>query len=224
MPASSIHLKNLVLKGINKTFDTLSTAIPKDRVSFNKLKAEYYQRTNSEITENDFLSFGLIDGNNYLTNAGALFADEKLIFQSRIFCTRWNGLDKVNGLLEAIDDKEFEGGILYLLHSGEDFVKINSKKMWKKGAQYRIEYPDYPERAVQEAIVNALIHRDYSEVGSEIHIDMYDDRLEIYSPGGMYDGSLIQEQNIYNIASKRRNPIIADLLGRMNLMKEEEVG
>lgn len=102
VPASSIHLKNLVLKGINKTFDTLSTAIPKDRVSFNKLKAEYYQRTNFEITENDFLSFGLIDGNNYLTNAGALFADEKLIFQSRIFCTRWNGLDKVNGLLEAI--------------------------------------------------------------------------------------------------------------------------
>lgn len=224
MPASSIHLKNLVLKGINKTFDTLSTAIPKDRVSFNKLKAEYYQRTNSEITENDFLSFGLIDGNNYLTNAGALFADEKLIFQSRIFCTRWNGLDKVNGLLEAIDDKEFEGGILYLLHSGEDFVKINSKKMWKKGAQYRIEYPDYPERAVQEAIVNALIHRDYSEVGSEIHIDMYDDRLEIYSPGGMYDGSLIQEQIIYNIASKRRNPIIADLLGRMDLMERRGSG
>lgn len=53
---------------------------------------------------------------------------------------------------------------------------------------------------------------------------MYDDRLEIYSPSGMYDGSLIQEQNIYNIASKRRNPIIADLLERMNLMERRGSG
>lgn len=68
--------------------------------------------------------------------------------------------------------------------------------MWEKADEYRVEYPNYPERAVQEALVNALIHRDYNEIGSEIHIDMYDDRLEIYSPCGMLDESLIQEQNL----------------------------
>ena len=49
--------------------------------------------------------------------------------------------------------------------------------------------PDYPDTAVLEGIVNALIHRDYLELGSEVHIDMFDDRMEIYSPGGMLDGA-----------------------------------
>lgn len=222
--ANSTQLKTLVLKGMHQTFDTLSTSTTLDKVSFSKLKSVYYQRTGSTLTDSDLLSFGLIDTQQCLTYAGALLADEKLVYQSRIFATRWNGLDKVHGRLEAIDDKEFEGGLLYLLQSGEDFVKTNSKKMWRKGDTYRIEYPDYPERAVQEALVNALIHRDYHELGSEVHIDMYDDRLEIYSPGGMLDGSFIQEKNPYTIASKRRNPVIADIFSRMNLMERRGSG
>ena len=75
----------------------------------------------------------------------------------------------------------------------------------------RVEKEDYPLRAVREAIVNAIIHRDYQIVGSEIHIDMFDDRLEIYSPGGMPDGSKVQNLDLRNVSSKRRNPIIADL-------------
>ncbi len=51
--------------------------------------------------------------------------------------------------------------------------------------------PEYPEQAVHEALVNALIHRDYMEIGSEVHIDIFDDRMEIYSPGGMFDGSIV---------------------------------
>lgn len=91
--------------------------------------------------------------------------------------------------------------------------------MWKKGVLYRIQYPEYPIKAVQEVIVNALIHRDYSIIGSEVHIDMYDDRLEVYSPGGMFDGNFVQNIDPYNVWSIRRNPILADLFARMNLME-----
>lgn len=115
---------------------------------FSKLKSVYYQRTGNDIKDNDFLSFWFVDNNDYLTNSGALLTDERLIYQSRIFATRWNELDKVNGRLEALDNKEFEGGLLYLLKSGEDFIKTNSKKMWKKVNEYRIEYPNYPERTI----------------------------------------------------------------------------
>lgn len=83
---------------------------------------------------------------------------------------------------------------------------------------------DYPEQAVHEALVNALIHRDYMELGSEVHIDIFDNRLVIYSPGGMVDGSMVQNPDTDNVASKRRNPIIADLFTRMHHMDRRGSG
>ncbi|PIE77074.1 MAG: AAA family ATPase [Clostridiales bacterium] len=223
-PATSSNLKNLVLKGMKQSYDTLITNIPKRDASFTRLIAEYHSRTGKSFEDKDLYSFGLVNKDDILTNAGALFADENLIYQSRVFCTRWNGLDKASGLMEALDDRELEGGLLYLLDSAINFVKSNTKKMWRKGARYRVEYPEYPERSITEAIVNALIHREYTLMGAEVHIDIYDDRIEIYSPGGMFDGTVVQEQNLYDISSTRRNPVISDLFSRMNLMERRGSG
>ena len=60
--------------------------------------------------------------------------------------------------------------------------------------------------------------------GSEIHIDMYDDRLEIVSPGGMVDGKRIQDLDITKIASVRRNPIISDMFHRLRFMERRGSG
>ncbi len=126
--------------------------------------------------------------------------------------------------MEALGDQEYAGNLLYLLKAALDFIKLNNKKMWRKGTLYREEYFDYPERAIKEALVNALVHRDYTIIGGEIHVDVYDDRIEIVSPGGMYDGSFIQELDIFSIPSIRRNPVIADLFGRFNLMERRGSG
>ena len=90
-----------------------------------------------------------------------------------------------SGIEEALNDNEFEGSILLLLQNAENFIKVNTKKKWKKGNESRIE---------------------------------------IYSPGGMFDGSFIQEQNIMEISSLRRNPIIADLFNRIHLMERRGSG
>ena len=217
------ELNNLILKGCNQTYDSISSNVDYEKASFSKLKAIYYQNTKQEFLNSYFESFGLLKEGK-LTNAGALLADEKLLYQSRVFCTRWNGLDKTSGRMEALDDIEVEGSILYQLEEVLRFIRVNNKKMWKKTENRRIEMPDYPERAVQEALVNAIIHRDYSIIGSEIHVDIYDDRLEIYSPGGMFDGTFIQERNTDTISSKRRNPIIADLFARIHLMERRGSG
>ena len=224
VPASRIDLFNLSLKGEHISYDSLQSKKKIEDVSFKELKIEYKERTGKDFEEKDLKSFGLVNDENNLTIAGALFADNYQVYQSRVFCTRWNGLTKANGRMDALDDAEFEGNIIYLLKASLDFVKRNSKKMWKKGPVYRIEYPEYPERAVQEALVNALIHRDYSVIGSEVHVDIYDDRLEIYSPGGMYDGTFIQDINPLNVSSIRRNPIIADVFARMDLMERRGSG
>lgn len=159
-----------------------------------------------------------------LTNAGALLSDESPMRHSRLFCTRWYGLNKASGVMEAIDDKEFSGSLVSLLQNGEEFVKNNTKKRWKKTDTGRIEMPDIPERAALECIVNGLIHRDYLELGSEVHIDIFDDRMEIYSPGGMFDGSLVQNLDTDHVPSRRRNPVIADIFNRMNFMERRGSG
>lgn len=129
-----------------------------------------------------------------------------------------------SGLGEALDDAEFEGSVIGQLQDAVAFVKNNSHKKWWKEATYREELPDYPERAVTEVISNAIIHRNYLELGSEIHIDMYDNRMEVYSPGGMMDGSIIQHLDPMNVPSKRRNPLLADFFNRLELMERRGSG
>lgn len=222
--ATATDLKRLVLRGSNSTYDSLSTLYRFEDFAFTKLRSVYRQRTGLEMDTQDFISFGLVDEKGFMTNAGALLADESPMRFSRLFCTRWNGLDKASGIMEALDDKEFSGSLIVLLQSGEEFVRNNTKKRWKKTDTGRVEMPDYPERAVLECLVNALIHRDYMITGSEVHIDIFDDRLEIYSPGGMMDGSLVQELNTDHVPSKRRNPVIADVFSRMNYMERRGSG
>jgi predicted HTH transcriptional regulator len=63
----------------------------------------------------------------------------------------------------------------------------------------------YPSEAVHEALVTALVHRDYMIQGSGIHVDMYGDRLEIVSPGGMPDGKRIQDLDGAKIDYRRHS-------------------
>ena len=217
VPVTPAKLKELVMKGSNKSYDSLPSSYSFNNLAFTKLKSVYKQRTTNTFEDTDYESFGIIDLNDNLTNAGALLADESPVRHSRVFCTRWNGLD-------AIDDEEYSGSLITLLQESLGFVRRNSKKAWRKTGDGRIEYPEYPETAVLEGIVNAIIHRDYLEIGSEVHIDMFDDRLEIYSPGGMFDGSRVQDLDLMNVPSKRRNPVLADIFNRLKYMDRRGSG
>jgi predicted HTH transcriptional regulator len=222
--ADRIQLKNLVMKGSGRTFDGLPSAYKFRDMSFTRLRSIHYKRLQRSLEENEFVSWGILDENGRLTNAGALLADDSPMRQSRLFCTRWNGLNMTNGLMEALDDAELVGCVVGQLQDAVSFVRNNSKKRWWKESDHREELPDYPERAVTEALANAIIHRDYMQMGSEIHLDMYDNRLEIYSPGGMLDGRLIQQLNPLSIPSKRRNPLLADFFSRLGLMERRGSG
>lgn len=217
-------VNELILKGTNQSFDSLITNAIKKDYSFTLLEATYLERTGLRFEPSDYVSFGLADKNGFLTNAGKLMTDQHTVYNSRMFCTRWNGLEKGSIFDDALDDKEYEGNLIYLLKSGSEFIRNNSKVRFVKEAQYRVDKPDYAERAITEALVNALIHRDYIVLGSEIHIDMFDDRVEITSPGGMFGGGSIQEYDIYSMRSMRRNPIIADLFHRMKYMERRGSG
>jgi len=186
--------------------------------------ATFKRITKKTVTQSDYVSFGMCKPDGYLTYAGLMFSDECPLLQSRVFCTRWNGLTKGSLGDDAIDDKEFEDDIISQLTKSHDFVKMNSKVRWRKVSDHRVNKPDYADRAVFEALANALMHRNYDVIGSEIHVDMYDDRLEIYSPGGMPDGTLIQEREIDKVPSTRRNPIIAEMFQRLDYVERRGSG
>ena len=222
--ATATELKRLVLRGKNTSYDSQNSTYKVDDYAFSKLKERYKKWTGNSFDDKDLISFGLVNEQGDLTNAGALLADESPIRCSRLFCTRWNGLNKSGGAVDALDDAEYSGSVISLIENGEAFIKRNCKMKWRKTANSREEMPEYVERSYHEALVNALAHRDYLVNGSEVHIDIYDDRMEIYSPGGMPDGSMIQDRDPLTVPSTRRNPVLADVFSRLGYMERKGSG
>lgn len=220
VPATAEHMVRLVLKGSNKTYDSLITDYRKDDNSFIILANEFKKRTEQDWNTKYLLSFGLVTSKGYLTNAGALFSDDCPLWQSRLYCTRWDGKDKS----DAINDAEFTGNIIMLLRESMNFVKSNTRRGWEKLPTGRKNKPEYAERAVLEAMVNHFIHRDYTVMGGEVHLDIYDDRLTVTSPGGMCNGTLIQNLDIANVSSERRNPILANVMAQLDYMEKRGSG
>ena len=222
--ASPTELQRLVLRGRNKSYDSQKSMYKIRDYSFSKLRERYKKWTGYSFDEKNLISFGLADEEGYLTIAGSLIVDDSPVHHSRLFCTRWNGLNKSSGVLDALDEAEYEGSVISLIENGEAFIKRNAKMMWRKTANSREEMPDYVERSYHEALVNAIAHRDYLIYGSEVHIDIYDDRMEIYSPGGMPDGSIIQDRDPLTVPSTRRNPVLADIFNRLGYMERKGSG
>jgi len=222
--ATPTELKRLVLRGKNTSYDSQKSTYRIEDFAYTQLRARYKKWTGNSLDEKDLVSFGIVNEDGCLTNAGVLLVDDSPIRWSRLFCTRWNGLNKSGGTVDALDDAEYSGSVISLIEDGEAFIKRNAKKMWKKTSNSRIEMPEYVERSYHEALVNALVHRDYLVNGSEVHIDIYDDRMEIYSPGGMPDGSVIQERDPLSVPSTRRNPVLADVFNRLGYMERKGSG
>ena len=224
--ATTRELNELILRGMNQTYDALPSSYRVGDVSFTLLAATFknLKKETFDLTK-DLPSAGLVSDDGQITNGGLLLCDQGILRQSRIFCTRWKGDRKGNLDEDALDDKEFQGAsLITLLQNAEDFVRNNSKNPWSIRGMTREEHSDYPYKAVREVLVNALIHRDYQILGSEIHVEVFDDRLEITSPGGMMNGRRVQDMDIRHIPSMRRNQVISDVFSRLGFMERRGSG
>lgn len=172
--ATSRELNELILQGMNQTFDALPSSYRVGDVSFTLLAATFKNLKKEDFDlEKDLPSAGLVTDDGQITNGGLLLCDQGVLKQSRIFCTRWKGNYKGSIEEDALDDKEFQGAsLITLLQNAEDFVRNNSKNPWSIRGMTREERSDYPYKAVREVLVNALIHRNYQILGSEIHVEV----------------------------------------------------
>lgn len=222
IPAPSYILNELILKGLGQTYDAILTNERKDDYSFTYLTSKYLSMAGVRFEREDYESFGLADG-DLLTRGGLLLADSNKLRQCRVFCTRWNGTDKVSEET-VLADLEVSGSLLIQLDRAMAFFEDNTKRSWRKQNGDTVYESEYDYEAVKEALVNAIVHRDYNIVGAEVVLNIYNDRIEITSPGGMYSGKKVPDTVESVMESKRRNPVIADLFHRMHLMNRRGSG
>jgi ATP-dependent DNA helicase RecG len=136
--------------------------------------------------------------------------------QCQLKMARFKGLDRS----EFLDSDIQYGNIFKLLESSMLFVKRHLPLAAKieEGKLERVETPIIPFEAIREAIINSLSHRDYGDRSGSIGLAIYDDRMEIFSTGGLLpDVTLAKIKSGY---SKPTNPLIADVLYRCNLIEK----
>lgn len=119
------------------------------------------------------------------------------------------------------DRKEFTGSILTQLSDISNFLDLLNRTHAVFHGLRREDRRDYPEVAIREALLNAAVHRDYSLGGSNI-INLYQNRMEIISLGGLVDG--LSMEAIFLGASLSRNPNLAALFYRMKLIESYGTG
>jgi len=127
------------------------------------------------------------NGNLKPTNSALLFFGKRpseYIPQIEIRIARFRGVTRT----EFIDSQEIKGPIYKMLNEVELFFKRNTRLAGKIVEFKRVDIPEYPYEAIREAVINAVAHRDYTRRGAPIIISIFDDRVEISSPGGLLPG------------------------------------
>ena len=121
--------------------------------------------------------------------------------------------DLTEGNTRFLDNKRIEGTLPDMLTEALSFCKRNMKvkTVFDPETAERVDRPEYPIEAIREAVLNALIHRDYSPYteGTPIQIDFFTNRLEIHSPGGLYGRLTVEE--LGHGRPDLRNPALATM-------------
>lgn len=153
-------------------------------------------------------------------NAGVLFfaKDVRRFFnQAYVTCLLAKDTDKV----EVLDRKDFAGGVVADIEDTLRFIDRNTRTAWRIEGLRRGELAEYPITALREAITNAVMHRDWYLDGANVFVEIYSDRIEISSPGGLPRGVTLAD---FGRRSVRRNALIADLLHRIGFIEKAGTG
>jgi ATP-dependent DNA helicase RecG len=115
----------------------------------------------------------------------------------------------------------FRWPLLRTMEEIEARIRARNREQELMVGLLRVGVPDYPERALREAVANALIHRDYQRLGA-VHVQWHPDRIEISSPGGFPEG--VRLDNLLVTAPRPRNPLLADAFKRAGLVERTARG
>ena len=150
-------------------------------------------------------------------NAALLLSDgqvrKRFFPYAKIECARFKGTDKRVFLDQATIDTPVHAAVAPCM----DFIKRNIALGATIGEIYREDRWEYPLEAIREALINAVIHRDYAAAGADIKVAIYDDMLEITSPGPLPDTLPVEE--LGSGRSEIRNRVLAPIFKELKLIE-----
>lgn len=209
-------LKELERQRQNKTFDE-DISREANNEDINELSKILGGALGKAVSEEKLQNLNLIErvGDiSYFTNAVEIILGK--MENCRIKCARFTG----DSVLDFIDRKEYEGDIIGQLNNAIGFIKnhLNVSGIISGMGLNRRDILEIPEEVLREAVVNAVLHRDYSISGSDIKIAVYNSRIEVVSPGGLPKTITIDE--IYAGRSEIRNKIIARVFREAGIIEQ----
>ena len=225
--ADADKIKELELEGARISWDELicvgyevkENAIKKLCHDMNRYRNEMQQRKGNaeklqQVTRAQLLNWNVIkkteDG--YLASNAFALLTGKHFYYSRTQCAVFAGTDRG----EFIDKKEYDGPLYGQIEEAYAFVLRNIRRSAKVEGLIRREGHELPPDAIREMIINAHCHRNFLD-NSCVQVALYDDRLEVTSPGGLCYGLTLEEA--ISGRSKQRNRIVAEVFNQMGLIE-----
>lgn len=168
--------------------------------------ANEFAAKNVKFSKEKYVSLGIVNSDDGLfTNLAVLLSDE---CEHTIKAAIFEGNDKK----VFKDRKEFFGSLFKQLRNCYEFLELCNHTAASFQGLDRIDKEDYPSSALREALLNAIVHRDYSFSGSII-INIFDDRIEFVSLGGLVSG--LSKEDIMRGVSQTRNQNLANIFYRL---------
>jgi ATP-dependent DNA helicase RecG len=141
-----------------------------------------------------------------------------IYYHTAVVCALYKGNEKV----DVLDRRDFNEDIIGNIDGAMNFLKQYIPLRYEMtGEPGRREIPEIPYEALREAVINAVAHRDYFEKGSNVMVEMFDDRIEISNFGGLVKGLKPED---FGKRSVLRNPNIANFLHRIGYIEKMGTG
>ena len=211
VPASEDAIRRMIKESDGDCFETMRSL--NQDLSFETLTEECSGR-DIVLGAPQMVSLGIKTPDGVYTNLGLLLSDQ---CTHTIKTALFSGVKKE----QFQDRKEFSGSILQQMNDAYAFIDLNNKKKSTFSGLHRMDQRDYPETAVREALLNSLVHREYSFSSSTL-ISIFSDRIEFVSLGGLVKGLTLKD--IMLGISQCRNEKLAAVFYRLQLIEAYGTG
>lgn len=211
VPATDTAIRQMIKETDGDSFENMRSI--NQALTFEATKKEFEKR-NVVFGQPQMQTLKIVSADGIYTNLGLLLSEQCLhTIKAAVF----------EGINQNVfkDRREFSGSLMQQLNDVYDYIDFHNQTHATFRKLLRIDTRDYPEVAVREALLNTLVHRDYSFRASTL-ISIYDDRIEFVSIGGLLPGLELDDLMIG--VSVCRNPHLANVFYRLQLIEAYGTG